>query len=94
LLNFFKEEIMGIIHLIWYLIVGFLAGLVARAIMPGADRMGIIATTILGIAGSLVGGFVGGLIWRPQAGARFHPAGFVLSVIGALIVLFVWHRLL
>jgi uncharacterized membrane protein YeaQ/YmgE (transglycosylase-associated protein family) len=84
---------MGIIHLIWYLIVGFLAGLVARAIMPGVDSMGIIATTILGIVGSLVGGFLGGLIWKPQPGAKFHPAGFVFSVIGALLVLFIWNRL-
>jgi uncharacterized membrane protein YeaQ/YmgE (transglycosylase-associated protein family) len=84
---------MGILHLVWYVIVGFIVGLLARAIMPGADPMGFWGTTALGIVGSLLGGVVGGLIWRPREGARFHPAGFVLSLIGALVVLFIWHKM-
>ncbi len=85
---------MGIMHIIWAVIVGFIVGLVARAIMPGADHMGFLATSLLGIVGSFVGGFVGSLIWKPTEGqSAFHPAGFFLSVIGAIIVLFVSHRL-
>ncbi|HXJ36934.1 MAG TPA: GlsB/YeaQ/YmgE family stress response membrane protein [Candidatus Eisenbacteria bacterium] len=84
---------MGIGSLIWSVIVGFVIGLVARAIMPGADQMGFLATSVVGIAGSLVGGFIGGLISKPPEGATFHPAGFAMSVVGALVVLFIWQRL-
>ncbi len=84
---------MGLFHLLWSLIVGFVVGLIARAIVPGADKMGIILTTVLGIVGSLVGGFLGGLISRPKEGSRFHPAGFVLSIIGAIVVLVLWKFL-
>jgi uncharacterized membrane protein YeaQ/YmgE (transglycosylase-associated protein family) len=84
---------MGILHLLWYVVVGFVVGLIARAVMPGTDPMGFLGTTALGIVGSLVGGVIGGLIWRPREGARFHPAGFVLSILGALLVLFIWHRI-
>ena len=80
-------------HLIWYVIIGFVVGLIARAVMPGPDPMGFLGTTALGILGSLVGGVIGGLIWRPREGARFHPAGLLLSIIGALLVLFIWHRI-
>jgi uncharacterized membrane protein YeaQ/YmgE (transglycosylase-associated protein family) len=84
---------VGITHVIWSLVVGFIVGLIARAIMPGADHMGLVATTAVGIVGSLVGGFLGGLISRPREGAMFHPAGIILSVVGALIVLFLWQRI-
>jgi uncharacterized membrane protein YeaQ/YmgE (transglycosylase-associated protein family) len=84
---------MGCFHLIWSVIVGFFVGLVARALMPGPHPMGLLATTALGIAGSLAGGVIGHLLSKPREGAKFHRAGFILSVIGALIVLFVWSRL-
>ena len=83
---------MSLRHVVWSIVVGFLVGLFARAIMPGADHMGFLATSLLGILGSLVGGFVGSLVSRPKEGAVVHPAGFVLSVIGAMIVLFIWRR--
>ena len=83
---------MGIVHIVWSIIVGFIVGLFARALMPGVDHMGFLATSLLGILGSLVGGLIGRVLSRPKEGAAFHPAGFVLSVIGAMIVLFVWHR--
>ncbi len=79
-------------HLLWSLVVGFVVGLIARAVMPGAQHMGLIATTALGIVGSLVGGVIGHVVSRPKEGARFHPAGFVLSLIGAVIVLFLWQH--
>ncbi len=75
------------LHLIWSIVVGFIVGLIARAIMPGIDHMGFWMTAILGIAGSLVGGLIGSVIKRPAPGAPFHPAGFLLSIVGAVILL-------
>ncbi len=79
------------LHIIWYIITGFIIGLIARAVLPGAQHMGFIATTILGIVGSVVGGYIGRVIKKPEPGAAFHPAGFVLSIVGAIIVLIVWR---
>jgi uncharacterized membrane protein YeaQ/YmgE (transglycosylase-associated protein family) len=76
------------LHIIWSIIVGFIIGLIARAIMPGAQSMGFIETTVIGILGSVVGGLIARLFSRPKDGAFFHPAGFFLSIIGAIIVLF------
>ncbi len=84
---------MGLFHLLWSLIVGFVVGLIARAVVPGTEKMGIILTTVLGIVGSLVGGFLGGLVSRPRQGSRFHPAGFFLSIIGAIVLLLLWKFL-
>jgi uncharacterized membrane protein YeaQ/YmgE (transglycosylase-associated protein family) len=81
-----------VFHLIWYIIAGFVVGLIARAVMPGVQHMGFIATTAVGIAGSLVGGVIGSVIRKPREGAKFHPAGFVLSLIGAVIVLYLWQH--
>ena len=53
-------------HLIWYVIVGFIIGLIARALTPGIDQMGFIATTLVGIVGSLIGGLIGNLFRRPE----------------------------
>jgi uncharacterized membrane protein YeaQ/YmgE (transglycosylase-associated protein family) len=74
-------------HLIWYVIVGFVVGLIARAITPGIDQMGFIATTLVGIVGSLIGGLIGNLFRRPEPGSKFHPAGFILSIVGAIVLL-------
>ena len=76
------------LHLIWSIIIGFIVGLIARAIMPGVDAMGFWMTSIIGIGGSLVGGLIGMVIKRPAPGAAFHPAGFLLSIIGAMILLY------
>jgi uncharacterized membrane protein YeaQ/YmgE (transglycosylase-associated protein family) len=81
------------LHIIWYLIVGFVVGLVARAVVPGAQGMGLIMTTLLGVVGGVIGGFIGRLFSKPEPGAAFHPAGFIMSVVGAVIVLFIWTRL-
>ena len=75
---------------IWWLIIGLIAGALARLIMPGRDPMGIIATIILGIIGSVVGGLISWAIWGSNNG-RFHPGGIVLSIIGAVIVLWIWR---
>jgi uncharacterized membrane protein YeaQ/YmgE (transglycosylase-associated protein family) len=78
-------------NLLWSIIVGFFVGLLARAVVPGADSMGFIATTVVGVLGSVVGGFIGGLIKKPADGAKFHPAGFVMSIVGAVVLLIVWR---
>ena len=74
-------------HLIWSIIVGFVVGLVARAVLPGADRFGFVATTLVGIAGSLIGGLIGRAINKPPEGAKFHAAGFLMSIVGAIVLL-------
>ena len=75
---------MGIIVTI---IVGFIVGLIARAIMPGNQSMGVIMTTILGIVGSLVASYGGAALSLYQAGT---PVGWIASVIGAIVVLFLY----
>lgn len=65
---------------------GFCAGLVARAVLPGDQNMGIVATVVLGIAGSLLGGFVGEVLTGGDP-AHFQPAGFVGAVLGAVGIL-------
>ncbi len=82
------------LHVIWHIITGFVVGLLARALLPGSDRMGFVATIVLGIIGSVVGGFIGRLIKKPEPGAPFHPAGFFMSLLGAIIVLVVWRMVL
>ena len=81
------------LHVIWSIIVGFVAGLLARAVTPGADQMGLIATTIVGIVGSLIGGFIGRLIHKPEPDAKFHPAGFLMSIVGAIVLLLILRLL-
>jgi uncharacterized membrane protein YeaQ/YmgE (transglycosylase-associated protein family) len=75
---------------VWMAIVGFVVGLVARALLPGDQKLGIIMTAVLGIVGSFVAGFIGQAIGWYQAG---QGAGFIGSVIGAIIVLFVYAKL-
>ncbi|MBX3212851.1 MAG: GlsB/YeaQ/YmgE family stress response membrane protein [Labilithrix sp.] len=69
-----------------FILFGLIVGFLARAIMPGRQSMGFVATALIGIAGSFLGGIVGNLIsHRPIL--QLHTAGFVGSVIGALVVL-------
>jgi uncharacterized membrane protein YeaQ/YmgE (transglycosylase-associated protein family) len=81
------------LHIIWSIIVGFIVGWLARAVMPGAQHLGFIMTTLLGIGGSIVGGLIARIFSKPAPGSSFHPAGFIMSIIGALILLFVWVKL-
>jgi uncharacterized membrane protein YeaQ/YmgE (transglycosylase-associated protein family) len=74
------------LHILWSIIVGFVVGLIASAIMH--THMGFLGTTILGIVGSLAGGLLARLFSRPPEGSRFHPAGFIMSIIGAIVVIF------
>ena len=76
------------LHLIWSVVVGFIVGLIARAILPGVDHMGFWTTSVIGIGGSLLGGLIGMVVSRPAPGAMFHPAGFLLSIVGAVVLLY------
>ena len=81
------------LHILWYLVVGFIVGLIARAVLPGIDSMGIIATTLVGIVGSVIGGLIGRVISKPEPGSKFHPAGFIMSIVGAIILLLILRAL-
>lgn len=81
------------LHYLWMFIVGIVVGAIARFIMPGSEHLGLLLTGVLGIAGSFVGGFIARLFSKPADGALVHPAGLILSVVGALILLFAWQHL-
>jgi len=76
-------------HIIWYVVLGFIVGLIARAILPGADHFGFIGTTVVGIVGSVIGGYLGHLFRKPAPDAKYHPAGLLLSVVGAIVLLLI-----
>ncbi len=79
---------------IWWLIVGLIAGALARLIMPGRDSMSWLMTMLLGIVGSIVGGLVSWAIWGPETeNTGFRPAGLLLSIIGAIVVLWIWRMI-
>lgn len=75
---------MGIIA---FIVIGLIAGLIARAILPGRQSMGLVATTLLGMVGSIVGGLIGSLFRRDGRLFDLHPSGIIMSVIGAIVVL-------
>lgn len=76
-------------NILWTIVIGFLVGLLARFLMPGRDSMGLIFTTLLGIAGALVAQFLGQAmnLYGPE-----EPAGLIASVLGAMLVLFIARR--
>ena len=76
--------------IIWAILIGFIVGIVAKFLMPGRDPGGFFITAILGIVGALVATFLGQALGLYAAG---QAAGFIASVIGALIVLFVYHMI-
>ena len=80
---------MGIFSIIGLIIVGFIVGVLARFFYPGAVNLGFWMTTLLGIAGSVVGGIIGGLFSRSSDG-KFHPAGIIMSIIGSMILLWAY----
>ena len=74
------------------LVIGLIAGALARLIIPGKQDLSIPMTIAIGIVGSFVGGFLGYLIFHKDSGF-FQPSGIIGSVIGAVIVLLVWTRI-
>ncbi|HMK24179.1 MAG TPA: GlsB/YeaQ/YmgE family stress response membrane protein [Terriglobales bacterium] len=75
-------------HWLWVVLIGLIVGAVAKLIMPGKDPGGLIVTILLGIAGAVVGTWIGrGLGWYQEG----QSAGFIVSVLGALLLLAVYH---
>ena len=76
--------------MIWMILIGLLVGAVAKVLMPGRDPGGFVITILIGIAGSLVAGFFGRSIGWYSAG---EPAGFIASILGAIVLLFLYRAL-
>jgi uncharacterized membrane protein YeaQ/YmgE (transglycosylase-associated protein family) len=83
-----EDFVMGII---WVIIIGFVAGILAKFLMPGPNNpSGFIMTTVLGIVGAFIATFIG------QAIGHYGPdqgAGLITATVGAVVVLFIWHRI-
>ena len=77
---------MGII---WTIIIGFVAGVIAKLIMPGKENMGFIITTLLGIAGSIVASYAGQAVGWYEAG---QGAGWIGSIVGAFVLLWIYQK--
>lgn len=75
--------------ILWMIIIGFVIGLIARFLMPGRDPAGMIMTIVLGIVGSFLAGFIGQALGLYSSG---EPAGFLMSVVGAMLVLFLYRQ--
>jgi uncharacterized membrane protein YeaQ/YmgE (transglycosylase-associated protein family) len=78
------------LHLLWYIIVGLIAGFVAKSAMH--MHMTLLWTTALGLVGSILGGLITHVFSRPKPGAQFHPAGIIVSILGALLVLWLLSK--
>jgi uncharacterized membrane protein YeaQ/YmgE (transglycosylase-associated protein family) len=80
--------------IVWLLIIGLIAGALARLLVPGRDPIGIGGTIVLGIVGSFIGGFLGFLIYGHDKGDGFvQPSGVIGSVIGSVIALLIYRRI-
>ena len=78
--------------IITLIIVGAIAGFIARAVVPGRDPMGVVGTIVLGIVGSFVGGFLGYLLFHKDASAgALQPSGIIGSILGAIVALLVYR---
>ena len=80
---------MGIMSIVGTIIIGFIAGLIARMIHPGDDKLGFWMTAILGVAGSFLAHFIGGMVGWYKDG---EASGFIASVVGAIILLVIYSR--
>ncbi len=77
--------------LVVWLLAGLIVGFLARVLVPGPDPMGWLGTIVLGIVGSLIGGFLGNLLFTGQA--IVQPAGWLGSIIGAVIALLIYRQM-
>jgi uncharacterized membrane protein YeaQ/YmgE (transglycosylase-associated protein family) len=80
--------------IIAWIVLGLLAGMIAKAIMPGGERGGFILTTLLGIAGALVGGFLATALGLGDPIDEFFDLStWIAAVVGALVILFIWNAI-
>jgi uncharacterized membrane protein YeaQ/YmgE (transglycosylase-associated protein family) len=77
-------------HLVWYVLIGLVSGVIAKSVMR--VHVTIFWTIVLGIIGSIIGGGVAHMFSRPT-NERYHPAGLILSTLGAILVLFICYKL-
>lgn len=73
-----------------WILFGLIVGALAKLVMPGRDPGGLVVTILLGIVGALVGGFIGRLLGLYQRG---ESAGFIMATIGAIVLLFIYRRI-
>ena len=76
--------------LLGWILFGLIVGVIAKLLMPGRDPGGFIITALLGIAGAVLGGFIGRAMGFSGPG---EPAGFLMSTLGAIVLLFIYHKL-
>jgi uncharacterized membrane protein YeaQ/YmgE (transglycosylase-associated protein family) len=81
-----------VMTIIWFIVVGLIAGLLARAIVPGKDAMGILPTVVLGIIGSFVGGAIAA-VFSDRKVLDFNTSGILLSILGAIVALLIYNRI-
>jgi uncharacterized membrane protein YeaQ/YmgE (transglycosylase-associated protein family) len=82
------------VGIIGWILLGFLAGLIAKAIMPGAERGGFILTTLLGIGGALLGGFLASVLGLGDPIDEFFDLStWLAAIVGAIVILFAWNAL-
>ena len=80
--------------IIAWIVLGLLAGLIAKRIMPGAERIGVILTTVLGVIGAMLGGFLAtALGFGDPVDEFFDISTWIAAIIGALIILFLWNAI-
>jgi uncharacterized membrane protein YeaQ/YmgE (transglycosylase-associated protein family) len=82
-----EERMFGVLG---WILFGLIVGVIAKMLMPGRDPGGIIITMLLGIAGAVIGGFIGRAMGFYGPG---EPAGFLMSTIGAVLLLFIYHKM-
>jgi uncharacterized membrane protein YeaQ/YmgE (transglycosylase-associated protein family) len=93
LLSFWGRcENMGLFNIVCWIVFGLIVGAIARFLLPGAQSMGWLATILLGVIGSFAGGTLSALALGQSEG-NVQPAGWLMSIVGAIVVLFAYSRL-
>ncbi len=78
--------------IVYLIVIGLIAGFIARFLVPGPDPMGVVATIVLGMVGSFIGGFLGWAIFGNDfSEGALQPSGVIGSIVGAVIALLVWR---